>query len=378
MMSDDATRPEMLDLSALLAPVSEVTPAGADVRHDPQASALYYALKDARKEARDKEQGRDALDGDGGAAESAIPDARAEWRAVAEQATTILCEHGKDLEVAAWLVEAAVRLHGFAGLRDGLRLLRGLVASFWDTCFPAIDEDGAEYRVAPLAGLNGLDRDGTLIVPILNVPIVAGSSDEHYGTWRYQQAVAIAQTADPGARQKRIDDGGLTLEDMDRESNETADTFFIETSQALSECIEEYAALTRELDERCGEQSPPSSNIRNALQACDVALRYVGKRALAAAAPAPGDAATDADTAAPGGTSGPAPMSRDEALRQLLALAEFFRRTEPHSPLSYAIEQVVRWGRMPLPELLQELVDEDAARSQIFRLAGIRAPGQAE
>jgi type VI secretion system protein ImpA len=70
--------------------------------------------------------------------------------------------------------------------------------------------------------------------------------------------------------------------------------------------------------------------------------------------------------------------TREQAFQQLLLLADFFRRTEPHSPLSYSIERVVRWGRMPLPELLGEIVTEDDARKNLFWLAGIGKPGAEE
>jgi type VI secretion system protein ImpA len=55
----------------------------------------------------------------------------------------------------------------------------------------------------------------------------------------------------------------------------------------------------------------------------------------------------------------------------LLRVAEFFRRTEPHTVLSYALEQVVRWGRMPLPALLRELIPDDGSRQQLFKQVGI-------
>ena len=32
------------------------------------------------------------------------------------------CSKSKDLQIAAWLSEALVKLHGFAGLRDGLKI----------------------------------------------------------------------------------------------------------------------------------------------------------------------------------------------------------------------------------------------------------------
>jgi type VI secretion system protein ImpA len=55
-----------------------------------------------------------------------------------------------------------------------------------------------------------------------------------------------------------------------------------------------------------------------------------------------------------------------------MKVAEFFRRTEPHSPVSYALEQAVRWGRMPLPDLIKDLVSDDTVRREFFRRTGIK------
>jgi type VI secretion system protein ImpA len=66
--------------------------------------------------------------------------------------------------------------------------------------------------------------------------------------------------------------------------------------------------------------------------------------------------------------------SREQAFRVLKDVAKFFRETEPHSPLSYSIEQVVRWGELPLPELLSELVSDSSARQALFKWVGINTP----
>jgi len=66
--------------------------------------------------------------------------------------------------------------------------------------------------------------------------------------------------------------------------------------------------------------------------------------------------------------------SREEAFARLLELAEFFRKTEPHTPVSYALEQAVRWGRMPFPELMAELLPEEAPRKNLYRQVGVRPP----
>ena len=47
------------------------------------------------------------------------------------------------------------------------------------------------------------------------------------------------------------------------------------------------------------------------------------------------------------------PQNRADALRRLEALAVYFRRTEPHSPVSYLVQRAVRWGEMPLEAWLQ-------------------------
>ena len=42
--------------------------------------------------------------------------------------------------------------------------------------------------------------------------------------------------------------------------------------------------------------------------------------------------------------------TREDAFRTLLKVAEFFRKTEPHSPISYTLEELVRRGRLPLAD----------------------------
>src|SRR5690606_9308864 len=71
-------------------------------------------------------------------------------------------------------------------------------------------------------------------------------------------------------------------------------------------------------------------------------------------------------------------QTREDAFRALLQVADFFRRTEPHSPVSYALEQAVRWGRMSLPELWRELIEDHSARSDLFRRTGIRESSEDE
>lgn len=65
-------------------------------------------------------------------------------------------------------------------------------------------------------------------------------------------------------------------------------------------------------------------------------------------------------------------MSREDAFQHLLRVADYFRKAEPHSPVSYALEQAVRWGRMPLPELLQDLVGDSNTLGEMYKRMGIK------
>ena len=93
--------PLVLDIDALLAPVSDAAPAGADLRQDASPASLYYRIKDARSRARAAE--RQLATGD----TTAEPD----WSDVLEFGPEILARHSKDLEVTAYLIEALVREH---------------------------------------------------------------------------------------------------------------------------------------------------------------------------------------------------------------------------------------------------------------------------
>lgn len=369
--------PSVLDFEFLLADVPGKNPAGVDLREDYSPQAIYRLLKDVRAAARAAER-HAAWESEESAG------ARADWSPILKQAPRVLATQSKDLEIAVWLLEALVRAHGFAGLRDGLRLLCGLVERFWEHVYPLPDEDGLETRVAPLAGLNGVEGEGVLSPAIQTVPITMGTSVGPFHCGHYRQALDLERLDDPGKRSARIAQGAASLQDIQKAVAETPPEFFQTLRDDLNACGEAFERLCVVLEEKCGTDTsgdplaPPSSNIRNALQACRETLDYLVQPSPAASPAASSAAGREGAPAAPGrGVSVGQIGSREEAFRALLQVAEFFKRTEPHSPISYTLEQAVRWGRMPLPELLSELVPEDSTREQIFKLVGIRPEPEA-
>lgn len=363
----DSQSPAVFDVEALVQPIPGDAPCGADLRTDDSPASPYYAIKDARNAARATER-QILLDP---TADVEAPD----WSPVLELAPAFLTERSKDLEIVAWYIEALVRKQGFAGMRDGYTLARRLCETFWDGVFPTPDEEGVATRVAPLTGLNGADAEGTLIAPIRLQPLATGPGGESWGIWEYEKAVELDRLP-AEEKQAKIAEGAVSLSDFDASVRRGGAARYRKMAADLAAARQEFDALGAVLDEKCGADSPPMSNIRAALEKFDEMLRLVAREFLAVAeASAQGAADTGGgDAGASGGGSGGALSSREDAFRQLELVADYFRRTEPHSPLSYSLQQAVRWGRMPLPDLLTELITDEGVRNQLFRVTGMSPP----
>ncbi len=367
--------PEVLDFDRLLAPISDDTPAGNDPREDLSPVSVYREIRAARSDARQAER-RDMYKDEDDEESSGPP---ADWRPVIELDTKLLAEQAKDLEVTSLLTEALVRRNGLAGLRDGFRLARELCERFCDHLYPRPDEDGVLTLVAPLAGLNGEDADGLLIGPIGKVAITGGTTVGPFGMADYQMAIELERIDDPDKRARRMEQAGAVSQQMfDAAVAETSQEFVVNLLDDLSQCSEEFESLGKVLEERCGKDergfslAPPSSNIRGALRECRENIETIFRHLLAPAGEDLVEGEEGGGQVVPGG--GKAVATREDAFRALLQIAEFFKRTEPHSPVSYHVEQAVRWGRMDLPELLEELIPDGGTRQQLYKLVGIRPP----
>jgi type VI secretion system protein ImpA len=373
--------PDVLDFTRLLTPIPGENPAGRPLRADFSPTSLYQAIKDARSAARAAE--RSAAWSDEEVPQAA--DARAGWKRVLEAAPQAIAEESKDIEIAAWLTEALVREHGYAGLRDGFRLMRELVESFWDGLYPLPDEEGLATRLAALAGLNGEESDGVIIAPITGVAVTAAGSIRPLTLADYRRALDLEQLSDPDKRAQRIERGAVTLQAFQRAVLETPREFYAGLLDDLEECEGEFDQLCTLLEDKCGKDenrhslAPPSSAIRGALEECKTELRGLTRDLFPGEGAEPGvegnGMAMVSAQAQPAGLAA-AVRTREDAFRALLQVADYFRRTEPHSPVAYALEQAVRWGRMPLPDLLTELIPEEGAREQVFKVVGIKPPEQ--
>jgi type VI secretion system protein ImpA len=369
--------PEGFDLAALLAPISEEMPAGTDLRQDNSPDSLYYRLRDARAEARAAERAND-----GGSTEASSP---SQWRVVRDLAVEALSHQSKDLEIAAWLTEALLRSDGLVGLAAGFRVMAGLTDSFWEGFFPQPDEEGINGRLASVAGLNGVGGEGTLIQPLRRLGLFPRSDGSPFELWQYEQSHRLAGISDPKQREQRIKAGAVPFDAVENEARAVDKGLFAVLRRRAVDSAEAWQVLGKTLEHRAVDDAPSTSQVREVLERIqEVAGRFAPP--LEVEAPEPDMASLPEEALAPAAEGGPGTAaggavtpqggfaSREDALRVLAQIAEFFQRTEPHSPLAYTLKDAVRRGRMTWPELLEEMVPDAGSRSAILSSLGIRPP----
>ncbi|MEM6536725.1 MAG: type VI secretion system protein TssA [Pseudomonadota bacterium] len=365
----------MVELDTILAPIEGDSPVGVDLRADAAIDSAYIQIKDARAEARDVERQIGVSD-----PSEVMAEAMGAWRKILDLAPKTLSTVSKDLEIASWYVEALTRFDGFDGLNKGVELLVGLVEAYWDQgLFPVEDEDGIETRVAPLAALNGVEGPGTLIRPIKMIPFTATGDPEPFAYWQYEQAVATARITDPERLEARLAEGGVTMDSIQRAAGQSPADFLQSTYQAVSAAMENYKRLSSMMMEKAGDEAPPSSNIVGVLDEVQRAMRAVAPQVVATTE-AEQDLVVDGEVSeqpAAGGAALAVPAGaikdREDAFRRLSEIAEYFERSEPTSIVPATIRELVHRARMPLPDLLQELLHDDPnARDTFLLRAGIK------
>lgn len=321
----------MLNLERLLAPVSADKPCGDDLAFSSEIDAIVRA-----RQADDPSLEQ-------GAWVTELKEA--DWKFVARECAQLIEKRSKDLQLAVWLAEATVRTAGLREFGDSLLLTAMLCERYWDGLHPLPDEDGVERRIGNLSWL------AARIAPWLrDVPLTEGAGGHalrDFDVARAQGADALAKLE--GARQR------------------TPQAFYTNLMHDCEHCAAAIDRLERSVDAVVGADGPSFSAARSALESLVLFIKPALKEAAPPAAAADGAAAAPALAAA---SAGPL-QSRAQALAQLRAVADYFRRTEPHSPVAYLADKAAQWGEQPLHVWLRAVVKDDAAFAHIEEMLGV-------
>lgn len=337
----------MFSAEQLLNPISSDQPAGADLAFSPDLDAISHARK------------FDDPSIDQGEWVTNLKEA--DWDFVVQRCATLIETASKDLRLAVWLTEAAAKEYGLRGLAEGLLVLAGLFERFWDQgLYPEAEDGDQEQRIGNLAWI--LSR----IPPLMReIPVTDGNG----GRW---------SLLDFDIARKHDSDGGKRLADMEAARRATSSTFRSQFAADAEYCVNALLALERAADARLGNDAPAFVAARDAVQnmkdllpqaPAEAAPVATATTSLASGAPTPSGAAPVAVGAAPGPIA-----TRQQAIAQLREIADFFRRTEPHSPVSYFAEKAAKSGEQDLHTWLRTVVKDSSTLAHIEEILGVQ-PG---
>jgi type VI secretion system protein ImpA len=364
----------VVNVAALLAPLAGENPAGASLQYD----GMHDDIREARRADDQFSQG-----------EWQRERKLADWTRVIELASEALATKSKDLQVGAWLAEALVHLHGFVGLRDGLKVMRGLQLNFWDGLFPEPDEGDLEARANSLAWL---DRQLSLAIKGVALTEGAGGIRYTYSDWEDSQNFDVPERLDElesadlerinGVRMQAADEGKITSEQWRAAKNTTARPFYETAFAVLNDCWAELQALDAVTDEKFERQAPGLHSLSRTLEDVRALMDKIvrEKRELEPDSVAEESSESAADKGQGAGASASSSRSasratvasREEAYRKLSEAAAYFREAEPHSPVSYLVERAIKWGQMPLEEWLAEVVKSEDVLLNLRETLGIK------
>ncbi|MCG9682408.1 type VI secretion system ImpA family N-terminal domain-containing protein [Vibrio sp. Isolate23] len=382
----------MVDIEALLKPISEEQPSGTYLKLDRSA---YRTLRNHYNTAQSSF--RQLIETPDASSDEALIDTNQNnWDLLRTSTFDALVSQTKDTEFLGWYIASQLFTSApYENLASSTKVLVGFVESFWTTLnpHPPIEKlksseeadqtkELIEFRTKPLLQLVGESQDSTaLYMPLQMIGLIDELS---FGDFlRAERAGTIADLK--GRAQslfsKEVEDTLNALSESYQNFDEAEKRIAKECQSAgvapvsfkfvkanLADLINAIQYLVGDkftrwpldseykqaVDEAATEsiavpqpsnslEAPQSESITSDTVIEQPATQSQVQQAIQATNEQPVNIATGVIT------------NRDQAFHELRKISEFFQQTEPHSPIPFLLERAIRWGYMSLPELLNEM-----------------------
>ncbi|MBS0394050.1 MAG: type VI secretion system protein TssA [Proteobacteria bacterium] len=283
-----------------------------------------------------------------------------DWRALRGRALETLAR-SKDVRILAHFAAAALRTDGIGSFLESLGVAAGWLEDYWDAVYPGLDEDGIFRRNALSCFVDRV----AVIDALRRAPLVA---NRQLGAFSLRDTELAAGTLQPTEADTAVPTPGqigAAFTAMD----------YAELGALVAAVDAALAALSRietKTRESIGtEGTPDMGPLATTLKRIQGIVReQAAAHPGAGAAGAAAGAGTEAPTAAGGAAVGGPIRTRQDALRALDAVAQFFRQTEPSSPVPIFIERARRLVDKSFLEVLEDVAPD--ALAQARQAGGIR------
>ena len=336
-----------VEVEALLAPISPERPCGESLEDLPPLVTLDAMRLFGQSRSLDAAAGGD---------DTRKPPDWGEVRALSLEGLA----KSRDLRLLSYLATAALRTDGLAAFFDTFPVAAGWLETYWQEVHPVLDEDAIARRNAlncfadPMAVLDRLRR----------VPVV---ESRQHGRFSLRDIDIAKGTLAPGPT-----DTPSEMAQIDAALGEMP----LETLKRLTDGVTTALASVGRIDAKMRgeggtEVAPSFEQLSTLLARLQVVLQaQVTARGEADAAAirdgGPGGEHGTPTKAVPVGTVG----SRQDAIRALDAVSEYFRRHEPSSPVPLLLDRAKRLVSKDFLEVLEDIAPD--ALSSVRALGGLR------
>jgi len=374
----------MTELQAFLDPVDGPNVSGTELRNDLRFHALEQALEVASNASR-AEAARNGTT------------VQIDWEAILGDCRT-LAATGRDLRLLVIVARALMGTGGLAGLAEGLGLLRETVARFWDSVHPelrpaATKAEAAIRRVNAIRQIesaeNGLLCDLNYAV-LLSARMFGQATGADLAKASIPWATAEAEgpsglgEKERAAAQEAFNQTVARVTGICRATAAEQPEVYAEVLDGAGAALHALASLEAALDAHVAENGigVRFERLAKILTRIEATLK-ANRPAEAAAAPPPAAAPAAPAPAAAGppevsmnGTAQAAPpaapaaaapaaampgafpsriTSRDEVIRCLDLVIDFYERTEPSSPIPHLAQRMRKMVPMNFLQLMEEI-----------------------
>jgi type VI secretion system protein ImpA len=339
-----------IDAEALLREVDPDAPCGPNLEYDPVFVELEQAVL-----------GKPEVQYGDTVSAALAPD----WKAVNRMAAGLL-ERSRDLRLVVHLMRAHIALHGIDGLVDGMRVLERLLGERWDSVHPQLDADDdmdPTLRINSLAVLT--DRASLLKeVKEARLLVLPGLGPLSLRTLE----IATGELAKPDGEEK------LAVASIERAIADIDVATLATAADTLKRALESVVNIETLLVRQVG--SSQALNLDELTRALKRGRDFLAQQlAPAEASQHAGDAGTDGSQEARASSrlspSRP-PISgdittRDDVVRMLDKLINYYRQHEPSSPLPLLLERARRLVPKTFLEIMEDIAPDGMAQLLVLK-----------
>jgi type VI secretion system protein ImpA len=319
-----------ITLEKLLTPVSEEAPSGEDLAYDPERSEIEQAFESSV-----------SVDTTGAAAAEADVDWRRIIGLIERQSART-----KDLWLAVYLCRGGAKSGDLALVATGAEYLAGLCETFWESAHPQIEEYGFQGRKTPC---ESLARRAEFLGPLRRAPVLSHPRLGRFSGDDLERFSTAAESAE-GYGVFRA-----ALNDTPEETLQAAAQHFSTISAAIRRVD---AVLMAKAEGDTGANFATTYETLKDLRAS--VLKFCSAPVEEEEAPAAAEEISEtpgAPTPARTRSSGQI-ESREDVLKALDAIGEYYRRNEPTSPVPLVLKRAREWVNVDFLDLLSDIAPD--------------------